>query len=116
MRLKKGQVEDFEDALDLEKMARVVDRVQEVFEEFSLSADEALWASALSYLGTFNSTDDFASTELLVVAARAHLREAGDVFESLPTEEEGNAIPGLEEEEEGEDDEDGDGDGEEGGA
>lgn len=109
-RLKKGTAEDLESALDLEKMALVTDRVQEIFEEFALSEDEALWAAALSFLGTFNSTDEFADTSHMVVAARAFLKEAGDVFESLPTGEEednGTLIEDDDEEDDAGDDEDG---------
>lgn len=84
MRMKKGLVEDLDTAIDLQKMALVIDRIGELFEEEGLTADEAVWAAALSYLSTFNATDSFANTELLNSAARALLREASDVFDSLP--------------------------------
>lgn len=82
--MKKGLVEDLDTAIDLQKMAFVIDRIGELFEEEGLTADEAVWAAALSYLSTFNATDQFANTELLNSAARALLREASDVFDSLP--------------------------------
>jgi hypothetical protein len=84
MRLKTGLVEDLDTAVDLQKMARLVDKIGELFEEEDLTADEAVWAAALGYLSIFNATDSFANTELLNTAARALLREASDVFESLP--------------------------------
>jgi hypothetical protein len=107
--MKKGLVEDLDTAIDLQKMAFVIDRIGELFEEEGLTADEAVWAAALSYLSTFNATDQFANTELLNSAARALLREAGDVFDSLPepgTEgelEEGELEEGEPEKEEEED-------------
>ena len=109
MRMKKGLVEDLDLAIDLKKMARLVDRVGEVFEEEDLTADEAVWAAALTYLSIFNATDDFANAGLLNAAARALLKEATDVFESLPEPgAEGAEAPvqGEEEEEEEEEDED----------
>ena len=84
MRMKRGHVEDLDTAIDLQKMAQVIDRVGELFEEENLTADEAVWAAALTYLSIFNATDSFANAEFLNSAARALLREASDVFESLP--------------------------------
>lgn len=99
MRMKKGLVEDLDTAIDLQKMAFVIDRIGELFEEEGLTADEAVWAAALSYLSTFNATDQFANTELLNSAARALLREASDVFDSLPEPgTEGELEPDTEEE------------------
>lgn len=104
MRMKKGLVEDLDTAIDLQKMAFVIDRIGELFEEEGLTADEAVWAAALSYLSTFNATDQFANTELLNSAARALLREASDVFDSLP-EPGTEGEPELDTEEEPEEDE-----------
>lgn len=84
MRMKKGSVEDLDTAIDLRKMAHIIDKIGALMEAANLSSDEAVWAAALAYLSTFNATDSFANTESLNAAARALLREASDVFDSLP--------------------------------
>jgi phosphopantothenoylcysteine synthetase/decarboxylase len=100
-------VEDLDTALDLRKMARIIDKVGELFEDENLTADEAVWAAALGYLSVFNSTDSFANVELLNNAARALLREASDVFESLPEPgEKGDPAPDEPDDEDELDDED----------
>lgn len=96
MRLKKGMVEDLDTAIDLQKMARVIDKIGELFEDEQLTSDEAVWAAALGYLSIFNATDSFANAELLNAAARALLKDASDVFESLPEPGEVLEAPGAE--------------------
>ncbi len=104
-RLKRGSAEDIDSAVDLDKMVVVMDAVQLVFEQHDLNGDEAVWAAALSFLATYDATDSFADAEHLGVAARALLKEAVEVFESLPSPdgEESEQDEG-DEEEEGEDD------------
>jgi hypothetical protein len=103
MKMTRGRVEDLDAALDLRKMAKILDKVGELFEEENLTADEAVWASALCYLWVFGTTDSFANPELLNAAARALLREASDVLESLPDPDE--EIPaGVTDDDEDEDD------------
>lgn len=87
-RLTRGSEEDEKDALDLRLMSQRIDELLERFEEEGLTANEALWTSAVLFLSVFNATDAFANSELLSAAARSLLKEAVEIFESLPEPDE----------------------------
>lgn len=103
-KLKRGSAVDAELAIDLDVMNQRIEELLEKFEQENLSRDEALWTAAVFFLAVYNSIEEFANSELLGAASRALLKEAVDVFDSLPNvdedEDEDEEVEEEEEEEE----------------
>ncbi len=100
-RLVRGDQTDTEDALDLKATSKRIDALMAQLEESELSANDALWTAALFYLKVYDATDQFANLEVFSAAARALIKDAIEVFESLPEPDDEDEEP-----EESEDDDD----------